>query len=127
MTIETGDGPNMAGVNPAADPTWVAQRDQAGRMNVAEADAYYAALVVDVLESTDHFDAWDVARAVLGALAGAERLRTDDSGAEVQLRARYVEVRGWRRSQARIERLDELNELARRLGIDLRPMPDSMG
>lgn len=36
--------PNMVGVNPAADPAWVAERDRAGVMTVAEADAYYAAL-----------------------------------------------------------------------------------
>lgn len=36
--------PNMVGVNPAADPAWVAERDRAGAMTAAEADAYYAAL-----------------------------------------------------------------------------------
>jgi hypothetical protein len=32
------------GVNLAADPAWVAARDQAGKMTRAEAEAYYAAL-----------------------------------------------------------------------------------
>lgn len=36
--------PNMVGVNPAADPAWVVERDRAGVMTAAEADAYYAAL-----------------------------------------------------------------------------------
>lgn len=42
-TLVTGET-NMAGVNPAADPAWVAARDRASRMSPAEADAFYTEL-----------------------------------------------------------------------------------
>jgi len=67
------------------------------------------------------------ARAVLGALAGAERLRAEDSGVEVQLRARWVELQGEASKMGAMRggktvltaHVAEVLHLAERLGIDL--------
>lgn len=86
-------------------------------------------LVADAIGTVLSEDDYPVHPATLerATRAALDALASDDSGVEVQLRARWMEVRGWKGSQARTEQLDELNKLARRLEIDLRPMPDSMG
>lgn len=64
----------------------------------------------------------DVARAVLGALAGAERLRADDSGVEVQLRATLRRM--WRdsgdpRTGYQAGYVHAIRDLAHEMGVDL--------
>ncbi len=84
-------------------------------------------LVADAIRSTGWEDSHeDIARAVLGALAGAERLRADDSGIEVQLRAELAyTLERHDRADVPGERdwwmggLRALERLAERLGIQL--------
>ena len=53
MNTNQTSEPNMVGVNPAADPAWVAERDRAGAMSAAEADVFYTALENQRAQSPD--------------------------------------------------------------------------